>query len=332
MNRRFICYFATVVLSLFTNVGTSLAADVKGSQDHPVISRFPGSEIVGYFHRDFEQVQLPRGPGISYNTGNFDTADTVEGELTRIVYLSPTGKGPLEVFRNYEQALKGAGLKVKFSCSPPNCQDMNGHWMGGTARREIVYPAGFYKFGNWPDIISGINGYSVSGTLTSGGREVHIVVYSAVAAKTESNATATVVDIVEPKTIETGLITVDASAMSKGLASEGKIAIYGLYFDTGKAIIKPESKPQLEQMAKLLKDQTSLYVFIVGHTDSQGVFETNLTLSKQRAEAVRDALVNTNHIPSARMIPYGVGNVSPVASNKDETGRSKNRRVELVLR
>ena len=332
MNSRFICYYATVVLLLFTNVGASLAADVKGSQDHPLISRFPGSEIVGYFHRDFEQVQLPRGPGISYNTGKFDTADTVEGELTRIVYLSPTGKGPLEVFRNYEQALKAAGLKVKFSCSPPNCQDMNGHWMGGAARREIVYPAGFYKFGNWPDIISNINGYSVSGTLTSGGREVHIVVYSAVAAKNESNATATVVDIVEPKTIETGQITVDASAMSKGLVSEGKIAIYGLYFDTGKAIIKPESKPQLEQMAKLLKDQSSLNVFIVGHTDSQGVFETNLTLSKQRAEAVRDALVSNYRIPSPRMIPYGVGNVSPVASNKDETGRSKNRRVELVLR
>ena len=97
------------------------AADVKGSQDHPLITRYPGSQIVGFFHSDFESVQFPRGTDIDYNTANFKTADTVEGDLTRIVYLSPTGKGPLEVFRNYEQALKTAGLKVKFSRKRIRC-------------------------------------------------------------------------------------------------------------------------------------------------------------------------------------------------------------------
>lgn len=318
--------------------GASAAADVKESRDHPLISRFPGSQIVGYYHRDLDQVQFPLGTDIDYNTAAFKKAETVEGELTRIVYLSPPGKSPIEVFRNYEQALKGAGLKVRFSCSPPNCRDMNGHWMGGPARKQIVYPEGFFRapngaqIANWPDVISNLDGYGLYGTLSSGGREVHIAVYSAVAAKPESNATATVVDIAEPKAMQTGQITVDANAMSKGLASEGKIAIYGLYFDTGKAAIKPESKAQLDQMAKLLTEQPGLNVFIVGHTDNVGSFEANVTLSRQRAESVRDALVTTYRVPAARITPYGVASVSPVASNRDETGRSKNRRVELVIR
>lgn len=281
---------------------------------------------------------FPLGSDIDYNTAAFKKAETVEGELTRIVYLSPAGKSPVEVFRNYEQALKAAGLKVKFTCAPPKCGDLNGHWMGGPARRQIVYPEGYFNapdgslIGNWKDVISGLDGFGIYGTLSSGGRDVHIVVYSAVAGKPESNATATVVDIAEPKAMQTGQITVDANAMSKGLANEGKIAIYGLYFDTGKAAIKPESKTQLDQMAKLLTDQPGLNVFIVGHTDNVGSFEANLTLSKQRAEAVRDTLFTTYRISAARITPFGVASVSPMASNKDETGRSKNRRVELVSR
>ena len=63
---------------------------------------------------------------------------------------------------------------------------------------------------------------------------------------------------------------VDAAAMAKGLGETGHIALYGIYFDTDKAVLKPESRPTLEQIAKLLASQPQLNVFIVGHTDSQG--------------------------------------------------------------
>jgi OmpA-OmpF porin, OOP family len=69
---------------------------------------------------------------------------------------------------------------------------------------------------------------------------------------------------------------VDAAAMAKGLGDSGHIALYGIYFDTDKAVIKPESRPTLEQIAKLLAGQPQLNVFIVGHTDSQGTFDYNL--------------------------------------------------------
>ena len=124
---------------------------------------------------------------------------------------------------------------------------------------------------------------------------------------------------------------VDAAAMAKGLGEKGHIALYGIYFDTDKATIKPESAPTLAEMAKLLQGQPALNVFIVGHTDSQGSYEHNMTLSRQRAEAVAAALVTSYRIAKARLYTAGVGYLSPVGSNASDDGRALNRRVELVV-
>ena len=86
---------------------------------------------------------------------------------------------------------------------------------------------------------------------------------------------------------------VDAGAMAKGLREKGHIALYGIYFDTDKAVIKPESRPTLDEIAKLLRAQPQLNVFIVGHTDSQGTFDYNVGLSRRRAEAVAAELPPT---------------------------------------
>ncbi|MBS0249139.1 MAG: OmpA family protein, partial [Proteobacteria bacterium] len=123
---------------------------------------------------------------------------------------------------------------------------------------------------------------------------------------------------------------VDAAAMAKGLGDKGHIALYGIYFDTDKATIKPESAPTLAEMAKLLNGQPALNVYIVGHTDNQGSYEHNMTLSRQRAEAVAAALAAHYKIARGRMKTAGLGFLSPVGSNATEEGRALNRRVELV--
>ena len=123
---------------------------------------------------------------------------------------------------------------------------------------------------------------------------------------------------------------IDAAAMSKGLGEHGHIALYGIYFDTDKATIKPQSAPTLNEMAKLLNGAPKLSVFIVGHTDSQGSFEHNMTLSRQRAEAVAAALAGSYHIARGRLRTAGLGMLAPVASNASDDGRALNRRVELV--
>jgi len=142
---------------------------------------------------------------------------------------------------------------------------------------------------------------------------------------------ATLVQIVEPKAMDTGKVTVDAGALARGLQAEGKIAIYGVYFDTGKSEVKPESKAQLDEMAKLLQSNASMRVFVVGHTDNQGALEGNLALSKARAQAVIDSLVKNYKIDAKRLAAAGVAGYAPVASNAADTGRARNRRVELVL-
>jgi len=127
-------------------------------------------------------------------------------------------------------------------------------------------------------------------------------------------------------------IVANAEAWKGDLASAGHVAIYGINFDTDKAVVKPESEPVLAEMAKLLKGEPALDVFIVGHTDSTGSYEHNLKLSQERAAAVVSALVSGHGIAAARMTAVGVGPVAPVATNDSEDGRAKNRRVELVKR
>ncbi|HMK65664.1 MAG TPA: OmpA family protein, partial [Thermodesulfobacteriota bacterium] len=73
-----------------------------------------------------------------------------------------------------------------------------------------------------------------------------------------------------------------------------------------------------------------LKIYIVGHTDNVGTFDSNVKLSQARAASVVSALVNKQGIAALRLIPFGAGPTSPVASNKDEKGRAQNRRVELV--
>jgi OOP family OmpA-OmpF porin len=123
-----------------------------------------------------------------------------------------------------------------------------------------------------------------------------------------------------------------AEVMANDISATGHFAVYGIYFDTDKADIKPESEPALAEMAKLLKNNPALNVFIVGHTDNTGTFEHNMKLSLDRATSVVNALVSKHAIAAARLKPYGVASLAPVASNKTEDGKAKNRRVELVER
>ena len=123
-----------------------------------------------------------------------------------------------------------------------------------------------------------------------------------------------------------------AAVMAYGISATGHFAVYGIYFDTDKAVIKPESEPALAEMAKLLKDNPGLNVFIVGHTDNTGTFDHNMTLSLDRATAVVNVLVSGHGVAAARLKAVGDGPTAPVASNDTDEGRAKNRRVELVKR
>jgi OOP family OmpA-OmpF porin len=218
-------------------VGAALpvaAADLAGSEDHPLICRFPGSKIIGYRHADWEQTQFPSSAATDTTTSTFRSPVNVEGAITRIVYLAPVGKSPLEVFRNYQTALLQAGLKQNFACDG-NCGDLYFRWRFGNVRASMRWavdglPAADEPSRVWPapNAITVEDGRALYGTLSRDGREVHILVYTSIAGYRPVNAAATIVEIAEPKAMLAGQVTVDAGAITKGLAAEGKIALYGL--------------------------------------------------------------------------------------------------------
>jgi OOP family OmpA-OmpF porin len=125
-------------------------------------------------------------------------------------------------------------------------------------------------------------------------------------------------------------VVADAASLAGSIGESGRAAVYGIYFDTDRSDIKPESKPALDEIVKLLKNDAKLNLHVVGHTDNVGLFEHNMKLSQARAESVVNALVTNGGIASTRLKAYGVGSLAPVASNKIDEGRAKNRRVELV--
>ncbi len=135
--------------------------------------------------------------------------------------------------------------------------------------------------------------------------------------------------IIERETMRQDIV-VKADLIKEKIQIEGKIAIYGIYFDVGKSQIKPESKESLEQIALFLKENPDINCWVVGHTDSDGSFETNDKLSLDRAKAVTSYLQSNHSIAANRLFPEGVGPLAPISTNDTEEGKKLNRRVELV--
>lgn len=334
-------------LLLLTAVGAGHAAtwatDVAGGKDHPLIQRFTNSWLMAYQQKAFDATTFPGKLGL--DSGNrFLTPVTVEGAITRLDYFAPLGKTPLEVHRNYEQALAAAGFKPLLACTPriKGCYDMLfGLYDRYQGMKQADFEANRDRYASSPEMyrqmggLGGVNmlgtedNYFTYGTLSREGATVHVLLSTAKVYNTDF--TATFIEIAEPRAMTGGQVTVNAQALQNGLKNDGRIALYGVYFDTNKAEVKPESKTQLDEIARLLKGQPTMKVLLVGHTDNQGALDANLSLSQRRAQAVADALAKGYGIDPSRLLAKGVANLSPVASNSAESGRAKNRRVELVL-
>ena len=167
----------------------------------------------------------------------------------------------------------------------------------------------------------GTGWYNTTLRFTKGNKEVWVLIETG-----NSSYTQTVVE----REVMKQDVTVDAAAMATSIADSGSVAVYGINFDTASSVIKPESEPAIDEIAKLLTGNPTLKVYIVGHTDMVGDAASNVKLSQARAQSVITALVSKHGIAAARLLAFGNGPYAPVASNKTDDGRAKNRRVELV--
>lgn len=293
------------LLILVGSLAMAQKSDVEGSTDHPLISRYPGSVITEYSAREFDEYTLPLG---KMEQDHWARSQHLEGKLTHLHYEIPEQRSTLEVGRNYTQALEHAGFQTLFSCSGGD-QCGGGSvgsvgWCGGCSPRQLVAklprPAG----------------------------DVYVSLHME---QDNPNTAAWVqLDVVEVKPMESGLVVVNAESLAGDITRTGHASVYGIYFDTGKADVKPESDATLKEIARLLQQDPALKLHVVGHTDSVGQFASNLDLSHRRADAVVKVLISKYTVAPARLDAQGVGPLAPVASNDSEEGRTRNRRVELV--
>jgi OOP family OmpA-OmpF porin len=148
--------------------------------------------------------------------------------------------------------------------------------------------------------------------------------------KAFNDRTVALVHVLAPKEREQKMVVVKADEMARTIESTGHVALYGIFFDTDKTDLKPESTPTLTEIAQMMKANPTLAILVVGHTDKQGAYEYNIDLSRRRADAVVKALAANHGVEAKRLRGAGVGMLAPAASNDTEEGRAKNRRVEIV--
>lgn len=316
--RRLSTVFWSMALTVSLLSSPALARDLpKDAKDHPLVTRFAGADLIAYQHQDFDELYVPVKAIEDDGKVTPDLVAKVTGKITHLGYRLDASKTALEVIHNYEEALTGAGFETVFSCVAETCGDGLGSYLvlGGKVMPTSFTDVSFNRNRNRYLLVKRDTVYVLLYAMEDNSNK-QTLIYEAVA---------------ETKPMQTGQVQVmNADQMTSSLAATGKVAVYGIYFDTAKAEIKPDSQPALAEMVKALQQKADMKVYIVGHTDNNGTLGANITLSQQRADAVVKALTSGGIAPD-RVIAKGVASLSPVAPNIDEAGRSKNRRVEMVV-
>jgi len=329
VRRAIIGFGAAVVLA--STASAAGAADAAGCADPAGLKRFDGSSIVMCVKRDFAEYLLPTGKNTGYDhdtkKATFESSRTLEGRLTQNVYAVPENVSSADVFRNYMADLAAKGFTVLFEAKQEETGPDFGAFFEGMGPGTQIWA---YS----PD-----EARYAAAVKEEGGAKTYIALYvveyqDGYEPKFSPKKGQAMVrlDALQIGQIADRMVVVSAAEISKGLVSEGKVALYGILFDFNKTTIKPESRPTLEEIGKFLKANPAQNVYVIGHTDNIGGFESNMQLSNGRAQAVAADLSRSYGVPSGRMVASGVGLQAPVASNATEEGRAKNRRVELLPR
>jgi OOP family OmpA-OmpF porin len=295
--RRIVVGFAVIGLLA---ASPALAQDADGCKDHPLFTRFPNTHIIDCQSSQFDLRKFPVG-----QPGKDDLAlksVEVEGPVRWLGYELNEGATPpsgLQIMRNFENAAKKAGGTVE------------GQYPGWC--KAMYDQEGMPRMGN------GCTSYALALKFLRGGKETWVFLQ---AGESDGSYSMTVSEREAMKQ------DVAVNELADKLAKDGFVALY-VNFDTGKATIKPDSAKTLDDAAAALKVAAALRVEVAGHTDNVGSPDANLRLSQERAQAVMAALAGRG-IKADRLTAKGYGQTTPVADNRTEEGRARNRRVELV--
>jgi OmpA-OmpF porin, OOP family len=323
----FLRWLPALCIVLFLAVMAN-AQDVVGSKDPAGMKRYEGSELIGYRAPKFDEYLLPLGTPTSMAPPVYAKSKQIEGLVSYYTYLAPEGRTPAELFQNYKQEFQRLGIQTLYEKNAGQAG-----WFGPTLDKIaedsdlsqiLAYDEADERIMVGKSKDAGPSYYLVFVTAYKDG-----VIPERLQSKVQKGRALAQLVVVTPEQMEKKMAFVNADDMKQALHESGKVALYGVYFDTDKDVVKSESQPTLEEIAKLLKGEPPLRLHVVGHTDNQGKAEYNLDLSRRRAASVVRELAKMG-IAANRLDSFGCGLYSPVASNGTEEGRAKNRRVELV--
>jgi outer membrane protein OmpA-like peptidoglycan-associated protein len=289
-----------------------------------LVSPFTGSELLGTYEARFDPLTLLVEP---LGDKNYPSSLVVEGVLLSNIYERPENVSPYELFRSYQKVLESADFDILLACKEGDCSSKQ------SVKATYGYPKNEIENRKYQQkmktstqtwLVGWANHY-----ISAKKKTAEKTFYVMIIISDQKNLYS--VDVVEVEEMEEGNIELSPKLLKDKIASEGKVVLDGIFFETGKDILKETSKPSLNTISNFLKENKNLNFYVVGHTDDTGNLESNISLSGKRAEAVVAALVELG-ISKAQLSSHGVGPFAPAANNSTDSGKAKNRRVELVVR
>ncbi len=275
---------AAAAFALATAIATA-GDDVKGSKDHPLLTRYPDSRISEY-EKNYNATSITTGKEANGSPQH----QTIEGQTTFIRYFYASREeqpSPLQLIRNYQNAIKS---------------------IQGTVVYERLPSEG--------------DGGETTLKANANGKDIWVKVEPDIWSAPTQSYKLTIVEV------EAMAQVISANAMLDALNKDGFIALY-INFDTGKSDLKADGQATVKEIVAMLKGAPDLKISIEGHTDNVGTPASNQKLSESRAKAVMDA-VTKGGIAGSRLSSKGLGQTAPIADNRTDEGKAKNRRVELV--
>jgi len=303
--------------------------DKAGSRDTEILGRIPGSYIDDYYSSDFDEILLPLSANSRDEREVFDRLE-IKGAQELVIYEVPKdiSVSVPRIYASILDELKNKDINVLFSCM--SWKDECGYFLPREVliknRSALSSKTYHYGLGNSNNYTKSAAEFGmIAGELNHKGQKTYLLI--TVGKSKWDSRVGYAYEVITAGDMES--IALTQAEMRADIDAQGRTVLSGLFFAKAETRLREESKPALETIAAYIKANPKHYL-VVGHTDYNGNFAANQSLSRERAQAVVEALVKSYNIEQALLSPVGVGYASPATSNSTELGRAENRRVELV--
>ena len=284
---------------------------------------FPAPATKSFDREDtLSSYSLPIGPFIN---GHMQTR-VLEGAVSQTAWtLEAKGLSTLQILAPLRDQLTAAGFAILYECETYACGGFDFRFGADVAAE----PAMHVDLGDFRYLAAkhdGPDGPEHVSLIVSRSSTLGFVQIAQIGKGPAKPAVTPIAAAPEP-----ALPAPDATPLGDGLAKQGSVALDDLIFSSGAAELAAGEYASLEALATYLRANPASKVALVGHTDASGGLAGNIVLSQARAASVRAAMINTYAIPAEQITADGVGYLAPRDSNVTDQGRTRNRRVEVIL-